>query len=121
MGVGSGGGLVAVGVSVGSGVLEGVGVGPRVGDAVAVAVFVAVAGGVGDEVAVAIIGGDNVLVGDGGAVVIMMSAIAVVVAPGPAFSSAAWLTSSGRLANMPNADSTRTTRKSSPTQPMPSN
>lgn len=118
MGVGSGGGLVAVGVSVGGGVFDGVSVGPAVGEAVAVAVFVAVARGVGELVEVDTIGGRSVLVGEGGNVAVTKE----VASPAGVVSSipAAWLTSSGRSTSVPNAENRRTTRKRSPTQPMPS-
>lgn len=119
IGVGKGGGFVAVGVSVGGKVFVGVGDGPRVDVAVAVAVLVAVGGDVGELVAVDTMGGDNVLVGEGEGVSVACSTMASAGVSAPSC-SAAWLTSSGRLENMPSADSSRTTRKRMPTQPTPS-
>lgn len=121
MGVGRGGGFVAVGVFVGGNVFVGVGVGPGVDVTVAVAVFVAVGGEVGELVVVATMGGNNVFVGesvgDGVSVDCCTNA-----SPGasPLSCSAAWLTSSGRVENMPNAESSRTTRNRMPTHPTPS-
>lgn len=119
MGVGNGGGLVAVGVSVGGGVFEGVGVGPVVGDAVAVAVLVAVGSGVGELVDVATIGGSSVLVADGVTAAVSVDSTSRLA---PAlFSAPAWLTCSCEsLANIPDADSNRMTSNRSPAQPMPS-
>ena len=117
MGVGSGGGLVAVGVSVGGGVCEGVSVGPKVGEAVAVAVFVAVGRGVGELVEVATSGGESVFVAvglEGSVETAASSALAVSVTP------AAWRASPGRLTKVPSTETSRTTRKRSPTQPTPS-
>jgi hypothetical protein len=119
-GVGSGGGLVgvgvfvAVGVSVGGSVFVGVAVGPAVGVAVAVAVLVAVANGVGDSVAVETMGGNRVSVGAGSVGVSVSIGVADAVFP------AAWLISSGLLVNRPSADSSRTIRNRKPTQPIPS-
>lgn len=119
--MGKGGGFVAVGVFVGGNVFVGVGVGPGVAVAVAVAVLVAVGGEVGELVAVATMGGNSVFVGEGDGEGVPVDCCTNA-SPGasPLSCPAAWLTSSGRLENMPKAESSRTTRNRMPTHPTPS-